>query len=104
MLTANAIQDTSDQKGKTENQPNSNLVFKFICHDINTHLVSSVCLFKKEREDVPVEMNAAEPGFQHYEQLRYNNMWFKVGDCVYIKSHGLSKPRVARWVKIYFSL
>ncbi|XP_029286724.1 polybromo 1, like isoform X3 [Cottoperca gobio] len=57
----------------------------------------------KEREDVPTEMSGAEPGCQHYEQLRHNNMWFKVGDCVNIQSHGLSKPRVARieklWVK-----
>ncbi|KAG7244659.1 hypothetical protein INR49_029678 [Caranx melampygus] len=50
----------------------------------------------KEREDVPMEMSGAEPGSQHFEQLRYNSMWFKVGDCVYIQSHGLSKPRVAR--------
>ena len=48
-----------------------------------------------------MEMSGAEPGCQYYEQLRYNNMWFKVGDCVYIQSHGLSKPRVARW-EIYF--
>ncbi|KAK5872557.1 hypothetical protein PBY51_013243 [Eleginops maclovinus] len=57
----------------------------------------------KDREDVIMEMSGAEPGCQHYEQLRYNNMWFKMGDCVYIQSHGLSKPRVARieklWVK-----
>eukprot|EP00064_Thunnus_orientalis_P008918 superscaffoldBa00001096_g8941 len=55
----------------------------------------------KEKEDVPMEMSAAEPGCQHYEQLRYNNMWFKVGDCVYIQSHGLSKPRVARIEKLW---
>ncbi|XP_049895247.1 polybromo 1, like isoform X4 [Epinephelus moara] len=56
---------------------------------------------EKEREDVPVEMSGAEPDCQHYEQLRYNNMWFKVGDCVYIQSHGLSKPRVARMEKLW---
>ncbi|XP_070707764.1 polybromo 1, like isoform X2 [Pempheris klunzingeri] len=55
----------------------------------------------KEREDVPMEMSGAEPGCQHYEQLRYNNVWFKVGDCVYIQSHGLSKPRVARIEKLW---
>uniref|UniRef100_A0A4W6D6R8 Protein polybromo-1 n=1 Tax=Lates calcarifer TaxID=8187 RepID=A0A4W6D6R8_LATCA len=55
----------------------------------------------KEREDVPMEMSGAEPGCQYYEQLRYNNMWFKVGDCVYIQSHGLSKPRVARIEKLW---
>ncbi|XP_049432062.1 polybromo 1, like isoform X2 [Epinephelus fuscoguttatus] len=56
---------------------------------------------EKEREDVPMEMSGAEPDCQHYEQLRYNNMWFKVGDCVYIQSHGLSKPRVARMEKLW---
>uniref|UniRef100_A0A3B5B5T9 Protein polybromo-1 n=1 Tax=Stegastes partitus TaxID=144197 RepID=A0A3B5B5T9_9TELE len=56
---------------------------------------------EKEREDVPMEMSGAEPGCSHYEQLRYNNVWFKVGDCVYIQSHGLSKPRVARIEKLW---
>uniref|UniRef100_A0A3Q1CGS4 Protein polybromo-1 n=1 Tax=Amphiprion ocellaris TaxID=80972 RepID=A0A3Q1CGS4_AMPOC len=56
---------------------------------------------EKEREDVPMQMSGAEPGCQHYEQLRYNNVWFKVGDCVYIRSHGLSKPRVARVEKLW---
>uniref|UniRef100_A0A4W6D6Q9 Protein polybromo-1 n=1 Tax=Lates calcarifer TaxID=8187 RepID=A0A4W6D6Q9_LATCA len=56
---------------------------------------------RQEREDVPMEMSGAEPGCQYYEQLRYNNMWFKVGDCVYIQSHGLSKPRVARIEKLW---
>ncbi|XP_068568266.1 polybromo 1, like isoform X1 [Cebidichthys violaceus] len=55
----------------------------------------------KEREDVPTEMSGADPGCRHYEQLHYNNMWFKVGDCVYIQSHGLSKPRVARIEKLW---
>lgn len=54
----------------------------------------------QEREDVPVELSGAEPDTQHYEQLRYNNVWYKVGDCVYIQSHGLSKPRAARWVPL----
>ncbi|XP_076013006.1 polybromo 1, like isoform X2 [Genypterus blacodes] len=55
----------------------------------------------KEREDVPMEMSGAEPDCPHYEQLRYNNNWFKAGDCVYIQSHGLSKPRVARIEKLW---
>ncbi|KAM3620779.1 uncharacterized protein V6R79_001807 [Siganus canaliculatus] len=55
----------------------------------------------KEREDVTMEMSGADPGCQYYEQLCYNNMWFKVGDCVYIQSHGLSKPRVARIEKLW---
>lgn len=58
------------------------------------------CLFAQDREEVIMEMSGAEPGCQHFEQQRHNNMWFKVGDCVYIQSHGLSKPRVARLVKI----
>ncbi|XP_029006635.1 protein polybromo-1-like isoform X2 [Betta splendens] len=55
----------------------------------------------KEREDVPMEVSGADPSCQYYEQLRYNNMWYKVGDCVYIQSHGLSKPRVARIEKLW---
>ncbi|XP_065810846.1 polybromo 1, like isoform X5 [Labrus bergylta] len=55
----------------------------------------------KEREDVPVEMSGGEPDCQYYEQLRFNNIWVKVGDCVYIQSHGLSKQRVARIEKLW---
>lgn len=55
----------------------------------------------KEREDVPMEMSGGEPGCHYYEQLCFNNMWVKVGDCVYIQSHGLSKPRVARIEKLW---
>ncbi|XP_057560923.1 protein polybromo-1 isoform X10 [Hippopotamus amphibius kiboko] len=49
---------------------------------------------EKEKEDVPVEMSNGEPGCHYFEQLRYNDMWLKVGDCVFIKSHGLVRPRV----------
>uniref|UniRef100_A0A8C6Q7Q7 Protein polybromo-1 n=1 Tax=Nothobranchius furzeri TaxID=105023 RepID=A0A8C6Q7Q7_NOTFU len=55
----------------------------------------------KEKEDVPMETSGSEPGCQHYEQLRFNSSWFKVGDFVYIRSHGLSKPRVARMEKLW---
>ncbi|KAM6981128.1 polybromo 1, like [Aplochiton taeniatus] len=55
----------------------------------------------KEREDVPVEMSGAEPGCQYYDQLHYKHMWLKVGDCVYIQSHGLTKPRVGRIEKLW---
>ncbi|XP_041638497.1 polybromo 1, like [Cheilinus undulatus] len=55
----------------------------------------------KEREDVPMEMSGAELDCQYYEQMRFNNIWVKVGDCVYIQSHGLSKPRVARIEKLW---
>ncbi|KAB1264648.1 Protein polybromo-1 [Camelus dromedarius] len=51
---------------------------------------------EKEKEDVPVEMSNGEPGCHYFEQLRYNDMWLKVGDCVFIKSHGLVRPRVGR--------
>uniref|UniRef100_A0AAY4E4V6 Protein polybromo-1 n=1 Tax=Denticeps clupeoides TaxID=299321 RepID=A0AAY4E4V6_9TELE len=54
-----------------------------------------------EKEDVPVEMSSGEPGCQYYEQLSYNETWFKVGDCVYIRSHGLVRPRVGRMEKMW---
>ncbi|MED6262132.1 Protein polybromo-1 [Ataeniobius toweri] len=55
----------------------------------------------KEREDVPLEMTNGEPGCQYYEQLCYNNLWLKVGDCVYIASHGLVRHRVGRIEKMW---
>uniref|UniRef100_A0A8C7TC95 Polybromo 1, like n=1 Tax=Oncorhynchus mykiss TaxID=8022 RepID=A0A8C7TC95_ONCMY len=55
----------------------------------------------KEREDVPVEMTGGEPGCPYYDQLHYNNMWLKVGDCVYIQSHELIKPRIGRIEKLW---
>ncbi|XP_057701947.1 polybromo 1, like isoform X3 [Corythoichthys intestinalis] len=63
--------------------------------------VDSSSFIDKEREEVSMEVSGADPGCQHYEQLRYKDMWFKVGDCVYIQSHGLSKPRVARLEKLW---
>ncbi|XP_015202662.1 protein polybromo-1 isoform X2 [Lepisosteus oculatus] len=58
-------------------------------------------IIDKEREDVPVEMPSGEPGCQYYEQLHYNDMWLKVGDCVFIKSHGLVRHRVGRIEKMW---
>ncbi|XP_077385262.1 protein polybromo-1-like isoform X9 [Festucalex cinctus] len=55
----------------------------------------------KEREDVPLEMTNGEAGCQYYEQLCYNNLWLKVGDCVYIGSHGLVRHRVGRIEKMW---
>uniref|UniRef100_A0A671TY91 Protein polybromo-1 n=1 Tax=Sparus aurata TaxID=8175 RepID=A0A671TY91_SPAAU len=55
----------------------------------------------KEREDVPMDMTNGEPGCQYYEQLCYNNQWLKVGDCVYIASHGLVRHRVGRVEKMW---
>ncbi|KAF3829068.1 hypothetical protein GH733_003332 [Mirounga leonina] len=55
---------------------------------------------EKEKEDVPVEMSNGEPGCHYFEQLHYNDMWLKVGDCVFIKSHGLVRPRVGRPTEI----
>ncbi|XP_061114173.1 polybromo 1, like isoform X5 [Conger conger] len=55
----------------------------------------------KEKEDVPVELSNGEPGCMYYEQLRYNETWMKVGDCVYIRSHGLVRPRVGRIEKMW---
>uniref|UniRef100_A0A452RNX9 Protein polybromo-1 n=1 Tax=Ursus americanus TaxID=9643 RepID=A0A452RNX9_URSAM len=54
-----------------------------------------------KKEDVPVEMSNGEPGCHYFEQLRYNDMWLKVGDCVFIKSHGLVRPRVGRIEKVW---
>ncbi|XP_072328776.1 protein polybromo-1 isoform X10 [Scyliorhinus torazame] len=58
-------------------------------------------IIDKDREDVPVEISSGEPGCQYYEQLHYNELWLKVGDCVYIKSHGLVQPRVGRIEKMW---
>lgn len=57
-----------------------------------------MCL--QEREDVPMDMTNGEPECQYYEQLCYNNLWLKVGDCVYIGSHGLVRHRVGRWGEV----
>nr|XP_056719228.1 protein polybromo-1 isoform X2 [Euleptes europaea] len=61
----------------------------------------NVLSLEKDKEDVPVEMANGEPGCHYYEQLCYNDMWLKVGDCVFIKSHGLVRPRVGRIEKMW---
>uniref|UniRef100_A0A8C1ABE8 Protein polybromo-1 n=1 Tax=Cyprinus carpio carpio TaxID=630221 RepID=A0A8C1ABE8_CYPCA len=58
-------------------------------------------IIDKEREDVTIEVSNGEPGCQYYEQLCYNDMWLKVGDCVYIRSHGLVRNRVGRIEKMW---
>uniref|UniRef100_A0A672NA27 Protein polybromo-1 n=1 Tax=Sinocyclocheilus grahami TaxID=75366 RepID=A0A672NA27_SINGR len=63
--------------------------------------VESGGFIEKEREDVPVEVANGEPGCQYYEQLHYNDMWLKLGDCVYIRSHRLVRPRVGRIEKMW---
>uniref|UniRef100_A0A669D4E8 Protein polybromo-1 n=1 Tax=Oreochromis niloticus TaxID=8128 RepID=A0A669D4E8_ORENI len=60
---------------------------------------NDLCL--QEREDVPLDVTNGEPGCQYYEQLCYNNLWLKVGDCVYIASHGLVPHRVGRIEKMW---
>ncbi|XP_070967172.1 protein polybromo-1-like isoform X2 [Oncorhynchus clarkii lewisi] len=55
----------------------------------------------KEREDVILDMTNGEPGCQYYEQLCYNDTWLKVGDCIYIRSHGLVRHRVGRIEKMW---
>uniref|UniRef100_UPI0037E82D4E protein polybromo-1-like isoform X1 n=1 Tax=Semicossyphus pulcher TaxID=241346 RepID=UPI0037E82D4E len=67
--------------------------------DVIVDKENNVCL--QEREDVPMDMTNGEPGCQYYEQLCYNNMWLKVGDCVYIGSHGLVRHRVGRIEKMW---
>ncbi|XP_032303200.1 protein polybromo-1 isoform X12 [Coturnix japonica] len=61
----------------------------------------SILHLEKDKEDVPVEMSNGEPGCHYFEQLCYNDMWLKVGDCVFIKSHGLVRPRVGRIEKMW---
>ncbi|XP_076125032.1 polybromo 1, like isoform X1 [Alosa pseudoharengus] len=56
---------------------------------------------EKEREDVPVEMPNGDPGCQYYDQLHINNLWLKVGDCVFVRSHGLVRPKVGRIEKMW---
>ncbi|XP_034022488.1 protein polybromo-1-like isoform X1 [Thalassophryne amazonica] len=58
-------------------------------------------IIDKEREDVTVDVSNGEPGCQYYEQLCYNHLWLKVGDCVYIGSHGLVRHRVGRIEKMW---
>ena len=47
-------------------------------------------------------MSSGEPGCHYFEQLCYNDMWLKVGDCVFLKSHGLVRARVGRWVQLLY--
>ncbi|XP_064374763.1 protein polybromo-1 isoform X10 [Dromaius novaehollandiae] len=61
----------------------------------------SILHLEKDKEDVPVEMSNGEPGCHYFEQLCYNDMWLKVGDCVFIKSHGLVRARVGRIEKMW---
>nr|XP_057910239.1 protein polybromo-1 isoform X2 [Doryrhamphus excisus]XP_057910240.1 protein polybromo-1 isoform X2 [Doryrhamphus excisus]XP_057910241.1 protein polybromo-1 isoform X2 [Doryrhamphus excisus] len=63
--------------------------------------VTECSIIDKEREDVPLEMTNGEAGCQYYEQLCYNNLWLKVGDFVYIGSHGLVRHRVGRIEKMW---
>lgn len=76
------------------------LFFFFLNKKYSTHKITDYCqeknLCPQEREDVPMDMTNGEPGCQYYEQLCYNNLWLKVGDCVYIASHGLVRHRVGR--------
>uniref|UniRef100_A0A673BGV1 Protein polybromo-1 n=1 Tax=Sphaeramia orbicularis TaxID=375764 RepID=A0A673BGV1_9TELE len=64
-------------------------------------VASMFALKQEEKEDAPMDMSNGEPGCQYYEQLCYNNMWLKVGDCVYIGSHGLVRHRVGRIEKMW---
>ncbi|XP_054640092.1 protein polybromo-1-like isoform X1 [Dunckerocampus dactyliophorus] len=63
--------------------------------------VTECSIIDKDREDVPLEMTNGEAGCQYYEQLFYNNLWLKVGDFVYIGSHGLVRHRVGRIEKMW---
>ncbi len=74
------------------------IFFEYIKLTLNTAF-NTLLHSLQEREDVPVEVANGELGFQYYEQLHYNELWLKLGDCVYIRSHGLVRPRVGRWEK-----
>ncbi|XP_038668501.1 protein polybromo-1 isoform X7 [Scyliorhinus canicula] len=80
---------------KTENKESVELIPEETKGDESNSIID------KDREDVPVEISSGEPGCQYYEQLHYNELWLKVGDCVYIKSHGLVQPRVGRIEKMW---
>ncbi|XP_058028629.1 protein polybromo-1 isoform X11 [Ahaetulla prasina] len=67
----------------------------------DTKIGDSILSLEKDKEDVPVDMSNGEPACHYYEQLCYNDMWLKVGDCVFIKSHGLVRPRVGRIEKMW---
>ncbi|NXW15681.1 PB1 protein, partial [Circaetus pectoralis] len=82
--------------------------FWLVCNiPISASFLKVVCLYEQhapaaeDKEDVPVEMSNGEPGCHYFEQLCYNDMWLKVGDCVFIKSHGLVRPRVGRIEKMW---
>ncbi|XP_061689897.1 protein polybromo-1 isoform X2 [Syngnathoides biaculeatus] len=83
---------TKEEKGEREEKPPE------ITDD--TKVIECSTIFK-EREDVPLEMTNGEAGCKYYEQLCYNNLWLKVGDCVYIGSHGLVRHRVGRIEKMW---
>ncbi|XP_064422186.1 protein polybromo-1 isoform X1 [Latimeria chalumnae] len=67
----------------------------------DSKITDSVEVIDKNKEDVPVDMPNGELGCHYYEQLQYNDLWLKVGDCVLIKSHGLVRPRVGRIEKMW---
>ncbi|XP_061909828.1 protein polybromo-1-like isoform X1 [Entelurus aequoreus] len=63
--------------------------------------VTECSVVDKEREDVPLEMPNGEAGCKYFEQLCYNNLWLKVGDFVYVGSHGQMRHRVGRIEKMW---
>ncbi|XP_028681002.1 LOW QUALITY PROTEIN: protein polybromo-1 [Erpetoichthys calabaricus] len=63
--------------------------------------LDSISIIDKDKDDVSVDMPNGEPGCVYYEQLRYNDLWLKIGDCVFIKSHGLVRHRVGRIEKMW---
>uniref|UniRef100_A0A8C4QAN4 Polybromo 1 n=1 Tax=Eptatretus burgeri TaxID=7764 RepID=A0A8C4QAN4_EPTBU len=56
---------------------------------------------EKDVEDVPVDVSNGEPGLQYYEQLNLGGQAYKVGDCVYLRTDGLSHPRIARIERLW---
>uniref|UniRef100_A0A3Q2DSR5 Protein polybromo-1 n=1 Tax=Cyprinodon variegatus TaxID=28743 RepID=A0A3Q2DSR5_CYPVA len=77
---------------------------RFVPRDVPLPVVRVASMFvtkQDDKEDVPLDVTNGEPGCQYYEQLCYNNLWLKVGDCVYIASHGLVRHRVGRIEKMW---
>ncbi|XP_072181869.1 protein polybromo-1-like [Diadema setosum] len=59
----------------------------------------SLPVFDKEREEVMQEMPNQE-GFTYFEQVCWNSVWFKLGDCVYIKAIK-GRPNICKMDKIW---
>ncbi|KAJ3603207.1 hypothetical protein NHX12_030950 [Muraenolepis orangiensis] len=85
---------------------------RFVPRDVPLPVVRVASVFAKREDRPPEGTEGPEEGLEegkladaiadkYYEQLFYNNMWLKVGDCVYIGSHGLVRHCVGRVEKMW---